>query len=98
MAPGRRSLLRCGPNVIRNQRERAGEVGAFGRGVTLVPGGLRIRDEVVPLTAGSAHYGRLAPRDWRGCLTATRDMGLRLVDTYVPWGVHEVAPAELELG
>ncbi|APR83212.1 Beta-galactosidase [Minicystis rosea] len=25
-------------------------------------------------------------------------MGLRLVDTYVPWNVHEVAPGQLELG
>ena len=25
-------------------------------------------------------------------------MGIRLVDTYVPWGVHEIAPGQLELG
>jgi beta-galactosidase len=69
-----------------------------GRGVRLVPGGLQIKDEVVPLTAGSVHYWRLDPRDWRACLSATRDMGLRLIDTYVPWGVHEIAPGQLELG
>jgi beta-galactosidase len=44
------------------------------------------------------HYWRLDPRDWRACLTASRDLGLRLVDTYVPWGVHEIAPGQLELG
>ncbi len=64
----------------------------------LAPGGLRVKDEIVPLTAGSVHYWRLDPRDWRACLTATRDMGMRLVDTYVPWGVHEIAPGQLELG
>ncbi len=64
----------------------------------LAPGGLRIKDEIVPLTAGSVHYWRLDPRDWRACLTATRDMGMRFVDTYVPWGVHEIAPGQLELG
>ncbi len=77
--------------------ERAGDPGA-GRGVALVPGGIRVGGEVVPLTAGSVHYWRLDPRDWRACLTATRDLGLRLVDTYVPWGVHEIAPGQLELG
>lgn len=68
------------------------------RGVHLVPGGLRIGDEHVPLLAGSVHYWRLDPRDWRACLTATREMGFRIIDTYVPWGVHEVAPDQLELG
>jgi len=66
--------------------------------VHLVPGGLRVGDVIVPLTAGSVHYWRLDPRDWRACLTATRDLGVRLIDTYVPWGVHEIAPGQLELG
>jgi beta-galactosidase len=83
--------------VSTTHSERAG-ISRPGRGVHLVPGGLRIGDEIVPLTAGSVHYWRLDPRDWRACLTATRDMGLRLVDTYVPWGVHEIAPGQLELG
>jgi beta-galactosidase len=69
-----------------------------GRGVHLVPGGLRIGAEEVPLLAGSVHYWRLDPRDWRACLLAVKDLGLRLVDTYVPWSVHEVAPGQLELG
>jgi beta-galactosidase len=72
--------------------------GGSGRGVRLVPGGLRIGDAEVPLLAGSVHYWRLDPRDWRACLSAVKDLGLRLVDTYVPWNVHEVAPGQLELG
>lgn len=64
----------------------------------LVPGGLEIKGEFVPLTAGSVHYWRLDPRDWRACLTATKALGVRLVDVYVPWSVHEIAPGQLELG
>ncbi len=60
--------------------------------------GLVIGGEPVPLYAGSVHYWRLDPHDWRACLTATRDLGFKLVDTYVPWAVHEVAPGVLELG
>jgi beta-galactosidase len=85
------------PVVSRTRIERAGENGS-GRGVQLVPGVLRIGEEVVPLTAGSVHYWRLDPRDWRACLAATKELGVRLIDTYVPWNVHEIAPGQLELG
>jgi len=68
------------------------------RGVQLAPGGLRLKDELLPLLAGSVHYWRLPPERWKKCLTAVRDLGMRLVDVYVPWGVHEVAPGVLELG
>jgi len=68
------------------------------RSVKLVRGGLLLGDEVVPLYSGSVHYWRLDPGDWRACLSAVRDLGLRLVDVYVHWGEHELAPGELELG
>ena len=53
---------------------------------------------LVPLLAGSVHYWRLAREDWRPCLRAVKDLGLRLVDVYVPWGVHELRAGELDLG
>jgi beta-galactosidase len=68
------------------------------RDVKLTREGLVIGGKKVPLYAGSVHYWRLDPRDWRACLTAVKGLGLTLVDTYVPWGVHEVAPGVLELG
>ncbi len=66
--------------------------------VKLVRGGIDLGDEVVPLLAGAVHYWRLARGDWRACLVALRELGLRLVDVYVPWGVHETAAGQLELG
>ncbi|MFO0547829.1 MAG: beta-galactosidase [Polyangiaceae bacterium] len=66
--------------------------------VKLVRDGLEIGGEIVPLLAGSVHYWRLDPKHWRACLAATKSLGLRIVDTYVPWNVHEVAPGVLELG
>ncbi|MFO0762074.1 MAG: beta-galactosidase [Byssovorax sp.] len=68
------------------------------RGVRLVPEGLDIGGELVPLLAGSVHYWRLDPTEWRACLTATKALGVRLIDVYVPWNVHEVSPGRLELG
>lgn len=60
--------------------------------------GLVIGGNKVPLLAGSVHYWRLDPKHWRECLLATKRMGFPIIDTYVPWSVHEVSPGVLELG
>ena len=59
---------------------------------------LRDREELVPLWAGAMHYWRHAPEDWGPCLDAMKAMGLRLVDTYIPWGVHETAHGVFDFG
>jgi beta-galactosidase len=84
--------------IVTARSETAGEGSAGGRGVRLVPGGLEVGGAFVPLTAGAVHYWRLDPRDWRACLEATYGLGVRLVDVYIPWNVHEIAPGRLELG
>lgn len=61
-------------------------------------GGIEIGGELVPLLAGAVHYFRLEPRSWRACLEATKSLGLRIVDVYVPWGVHETSPGVVDLG
>jgi beta-galactosidase len=83
--------------VSKPLREKASE-GNERRGVRLVPGGLLVGETPVPLIAGSVHYWRLDPKDWRACLEATRALGVRLIDVYIPWNVHEIAPGKLELG
>src|SRR4051812_28194238 len=45
---------------------------------------------ILPLWAGAMLYWRHAPEQWGPCLDAMKAMGLRIVDTYIPWGVHEV--------
>ncbi|MFO0611774.1 MAG: beta-galactosidase [Polyangiaceae bacterium] len=66
--------------------------------VRFVRGGLKIGDTEVPLYVASVHYWRLEPAHWRACLTAVKSLGMRFVDTYIPWAVHETAPGVLELG
>ncbi|WP_394833931.1 beta-galactosidase [Pendulispora rubella] len=53
---------------------------------------------VLPLYAGSMHYWRHHPSTWAAGLDAMREMGLLLVDTYVPWGVHEREPGVYDFG
>ncbi len=51
--------------------------------------GLVVGDRAVPFYAGAMHYWRVPPAQWPVCLRAIRAMGLTLVETYVPWRVHE---------
>jgi beta-galactosidase len=70
------------------------------KAVDVRPEGLYLRDtgELVPLWAGAMHYWRHAPEDWGPCLDAMKAMGLRLVDTYIPWGVHEIEQGRFDFG
>lgn len=66
----------------------------------LHPHGVRLSQSgaVVPLVCGTMHYWRLEPSSWARGLDAMRAMGMRIVDTYVPWGAHEVAPHHFDFG
>ncbi|HEY2511908.1 MAG TPA: beta-galactosidase [Polyangiaceae bacterium] len=66
--------------------------------VRLHPHGLDLGDEIVPLRVGAMHYWRHPPEDWGPGLDAIRALGFRLVDTYVPWGVHEISPGRIDFG
>ncbi len=58
--------------------------------VTLSSRGLRLRGEELPLVSGAMHYFRVPRRRWRACLEAVKALGFPIVETYVPWGVHEL--------
>lgn len=55
----------------------------------LVRQGLELGQKLLPLLAGSAHYYHLDPADWHSVLHGIKSLGLTLVDTYVPWDLHE---------
>src|SRR5687768_6418497 len=46
----------------------------------------------IPFYAGAMHYWRVPPVQWGPCLRAMHATGLTLVETYVPWRVHEPDP------
>jgi beta-galactosidase len=60
--------------------------------------GLEIDGNLVPLVSGTIHYWRHEPALWPKLLQAARDMGFSMVETYVPWAVHETAPGEFDMG
>ncbi len=45
-----------------------------------------------PFYAGAMHYWRVPVARWAPCLRAMHALGLTIVETYVPWRVHEPTP------
>ncbi len=67
--------------------------------VRLDPRGLDLGNgEILPLYAGAMHYWRHVPSEWAAGLRAIKSLGLRLVDIYVPWAVHEVEKGQFDFG
>ncbi len=59
---------------------------------------LKIGDVRIPLLSGAMHYYRLDPSAWKPGLEALKRMGLPMVETYTPWGVHETGPGAFDFG
>jgi beta-galactosidase len=70
------------------------------RTATLVPERrcIRVGDREIPFLAGAVHYFRIDRTEWRTALAETAALGLPLVETYVPWGVHELAAGAFDFG
>lgn len=54
--------------------------------------GLLIGAEEIPVVSGAVHYWRHRRADWPRILDGVKDMGFRMVETYLPWSVHEISP------
>lgn len=51
--------------------------------------GLVVTGDFVPLLSASVHYWRHERTHWEPILDSVKELGFRIVETYVPWGVHE---------
>ncbi len=60
--------------------------------------GLEIDGNLLPLVSGSVHYWRTDHRLWPRVLDQVRDLGFSIVETYLPWAVHETAPGDFDFG
>ncbi|HMG53561.1 MAG TPA: beta-galactosidase, partial [Kofleriaceae bacterium] len=65
------------------------------RGLVIAGGAGGEPDRRLAFYAGAMHYWRVEPARWARCLRAIHDLGLTVVETYVPWRVHEPRPGEL---
>lgn len=54
--------------------------------------GLNDGTRTLPFYAGALHYWRVPRARWPLCLRAMHDGGFTIVETYVPWRVHQPTP------
>jgi len=66
--------------------------------VQLTKSGVRIGDAVQPLLSGTMHYWRIARSLWEECLLKMKGMGFSIVETYIPWSVHEISEGQFDFG
>jgi beta-galactosidase len=66
--------------------------------VTINEAGLLVNSQPLPIRAGAIHYWRIDPAHWGRCLDRARDAGLTIVESYVPWAVHEIARGGYDFG
>jgi len=64
----------------------------------LHPAGLVTSTGTLPLHAASMHYFRLPRTVWQPALESLHALGVRFVDTAIPWSVHETEPGEFDFG
>jgi beta-galactosidase len=58
--------------------------------------GVVVGGKSLPFYAGAMHYWRVDPLHWKGCLRAMHGLGFTIVETYVPWRVHEPERGQYE--
>jgi beta-galactosidase len=66
--------------------------------VTLTDHGLDIDGKHIPVYSGSVHYWRLERDIWPLILDRVQSLGFEMIETYIPWSVHEAAPAVFDWG
>jgi beta-galactosidase len=66
--------------------------------VTLTPHGLSIDGREVPVYSGTVHYWRLERALWPEILDQVQALGFGMVETYIPWAIHETAPGHYDWG
>jgi len=59
---------------------------------------LHLGERKVPLWSGALHYFRLDPAAWDPALTSMKALGVQIVESYVPWGVHEINEGAYDFG
>ena len=66
--------------------------------VTLTSEGLLIDGQIVPVYSGAVHYWRLERARWPNILDQVKALGFEMVETYIPWAIHEIAPGRYDWG
>ena len=60
--------------------------------------GLLLKGQLLPLWSGALHYFRLERSKWGLILDQVKTLGFEVVETYIPWSVHELEAGKFDFG
>ncbi len=60
--------------------------------------GLYLDGRRIPLYSGSVHYWRHPPETWPTLLERIKELGFEIIQSPVPWGLHESGPGIFDFG
>ncbi len=60
--------------------------------------GFDLGGKFLPAISGAVHYWRIERDKWGRVLDAVAELGFNVVETYVPWSVHELARGSFDFG
>jgi beta-galactosidase len=66
--------------------------------ITLNNNGLELDGQTIPVYSGTIHYWRLDRAKWGLILDQAKALGFNMVETYIPWSVHETSPGHYDWG
>lgn len=66
--------------------------------VSVTDRGLALEGRALPIYSGTVHYWHHDPASWPLLLQRVRELGFSMIETYIPWDVHELAPGRLDVG
>ncbi len=67
-------------------------------GIQVTSKGLLLDGNLTPLISGTLHYWRLDVENWGPLLDLVKGMGFDVVETYIPWSVHELDKGNFDFG
>jgi beta-galactosidase len=60
--------------------------------------GLEIDGNLLPLFSGAFHYWQSQREDWPHIFDQVKALGFQVVETLVPWAVHEISAGDFDFG
>ena len=60
--------------------------------------GIKVGDRDFPLYCGSFQYWRSNVEHWPAIIDKIKYLGFNMIETYIPWGVHEIHKGEYDFG
>lgn len=60
--------------------------------------GFMLNGEILPIYSGTVHYWRLKKSLWKDILNNVKGMGFKIIETYIPWGIHEISRDNFDFG